>query len=121
VFVGMLGVAAMATQNGLVRLALPGAPSTAVMTTNVTQLTVDLATLVRGQSEQTELPRVRRRADLTAISVIGFAVGLALGAVLEIHFGLWSLILPVMLAALSIPVGEAWTGSSDKASHSAHT
>ena len=120
VFVGMLGVAAMATQNGLVRLALPGAPSTAVMTTNVTQLTVDLATLIRGQSEQTELPRVRRRADLTAISVIGFAVGLALGAVLEIYFGLWSLILPVMLAALAIPLGESWTAPGDKASHSAH-
>jgi uncharacterized membrane protein YoaK (UPF0700 family) len=120
VFVGMLGVAAMATQNGLVRLGLPGAPSTAVMTTNVTQLTVDLATLVRGQREQTELPRVRRRADLTAVSVLGFAIGLALGAVFEIRFGLWSLIFPVILAALSIPLGEAWTGSSDKASHSAH-
>lgn len=36
VFVGMLAVAAMATQNALVRLALPGSPSTAVMTTNIT-------------------------------------------------------------------------------------
>jgi uncharacterized membrane protein YoaK (UPF0700 family) len=120
VFVGMLGVASMAIQNALVRLALPGAPSTAVMTTNVTQLTVDLATLVRGQSEPTELPRVRHRADLTAVSVFGFAIGLALGAVFEIRFGLWSLIFPVILAALSIPLGEAWTGSSDKASRSAH-
>ena len=32
VFTGMLGVAAMATQNALVKLALPGSPSTAVMT-----------------------------------------------------------------------------------------
>jgi len=120
VFVGMLGVASMAIQNALVRLALPGAPSTAVMTTDVTQLTVDLATLVRGQSEQTELPRVRHRADLTAVSVFGFAIGLALGAAFEIRFGLWSLIFPVILAALSIPLGETWTGSSDKASRSAH-
>jgi uncharacterized membrane protein YoaK (UPF0700 family) len=44
VLVGMLAVAAMATQNALVKLALPGAPSTAVMTTNTTQLTIDLAT-----------------------------------------------------------------------------
>lgn len=117
VFVGMLGVAAMATQNGLVRLALPGAPSTAVMTTNVTQLTVDLATLVRGHDEWDELPRVRRRADLTAVSVVGFAIGLALGAGFEIRFGLWSLIFPVMLAALSIPLGESWTASSDRALH----
>src|SRR6266481_6356384 len=79
VFVGMLGVASMAIQNALVRLALPGAPSTAVMTTNVAQITVDLARLVRGHGKQTELPRVRRRADLTAVSVLGFAVGLALG------------------------------------------
>jgi uncharacterized membrane protein YoaK (UPF0700 family) len=117
VFVGMLGVAAMATQNGLVRLALPGAPSTAVMTTNVTQLTVDLATLGRRHDEWDELPRVRRRADLTAVSVLGFAVGLALGAVFEIRFGLWSLLFPVFLAVVAIPLGESWTASSDKASH----
>src|SRR5438093_2576892 len=42
VLVSMLAVAAMATQNALVKLALPGAPSTAVMTTNITQLIVDL-------------------------------------------------------------------------------
>jgi uncharacterized membrane protein YoaK (UPF0700 family) len=40
VFVGMIGVAPMATQNALVRLALHGSPSTAVMTTNTAQLTV---------------------------------------------------------------------------------
>src|SRR5262249_12736789 len=47
VFVGMLGVAAMATQNAVVRLALPGHPITAVMSTNATQLAVDLAMLAR--------------------------------------------------------------------------
>jgi uncharacterized membrane protein YoaK (UPF0700 family) len=107
VFVGMLGVASMAIQNALVRLALPGAPSTAVMTTNVTQFTVDFATLVRGHGESNDLATVRRRAGLTLASVIGFGVGLGLGAVLEIRFGLWSLIFPVTLAALSIPLGEA--------------
>src|SRR5262249_51824948 len=44
VLTGMLAVAGMATQNALVRLDLPGTPSTAVMTTNITQLAVDLAT-----------------------------------------------------------------------------
>jgi uncharacterized membrane protein YoaK (UPF0700 family) len=120
VFVGMLGVAAMATQNGLVRLALPGAPTTAVMTTNLTQLTIDLATLARRHGERNHVAQVRYHAGMTSLSVIGFAVGLALGAVLEIYFGLWSLILPVMLAALAIPLGESWTAPSDKASHSAH-
>ena len=47
VFVGMLGAAAMATQNAVVRLALPGHPTTAVMSTNAAQLAVDLAMLAR--------------------------------------------------------------------------
>jgi uncharacterized membrane protein YoaK (UPF0700 family) len=51
VLAGMLGVAAMATQNALVKLALPGAPSTALMTTNTTQLTIDLATLAWNRGE----------------------------------------------------------------------
>ena len=37
VTVGMLGVAAMATQNALVKIDLPGFPSTAVLTTNTVQ------------------------------------------------------------------------------------
>ena len=98
----------MATQNALVRLALHGSPSTAVMTTNTAQLTVDLAMLIRGRGQQTDLSEVRRRADVTLASVLGFVVGLVLGAILEIHFGLWSLTFPVILAAASIPLGERW-------------
>jgi len=113
VFVAMLGVAAMAIQNALVRLALPGAPSTAVMTTNVTQFTVDVAMLARGSDEPGPLATVRRRANLTLVSVIGFGVGLGLGALLELHFGLWSLIFPMTLAALSIPLGESWNKFSE--------
>ena len=105
VFVGMLGVAAMATQNALVKLALPGAPSTAVMTTNTTQLTIDLATLVGGRGEPDDLARARRRASVTFPCVVGFVAGCATGAVLEVHFGLWALALPVILAALAVPLG----------------
>ena len=42
VLVGMLAVAAMAVQNAMVKLALVDTPSTAVMTTNTTQLCIDL-------------------------------------------------------------------------------
>src|SRR5947207_1207808 len=59
VLVGMLAVAAMATQNALVRLALPGTPSTAVKTTNTTQLVVDLATIARGLGKPDDLARAR--------------------------------------------------------------
>jgi uncharacterized membrane protein YoaK (UPF0700 family) len=111
VFVGMLGVAAMATQNAVVRFALPGAPSTAVMTTNITQVTVDLARLLRGQVENNERRTVRHRADATLSAVIGFLIGLAVGAVLEMHFGFWSLVFPAILGALAIPLGEWWAAS----------
>jgi uncharacterized membrane protein YoaK (UPF0700 family) len=106
VFVGMLGVAAMATQNVLVKFALPDAPSTAVMTTNTTQLTIDLATLAGGAGQSDDRANVRRRASVTFSCVIGFLGGCAAGALLEVHFGLWALALPVSLAALAVPLGE---------------
>jgi uncharacterized membrane protein YoaK (UPF0700 family) len=102
VLVGMLGVAAMATQNALVRFALPGSPSTAVMTTNITQFTVDLAAIVRGVNEPEDLARARRRASVTFPCIVGFMAGCAAGAVLETHFGLWALALPAGLATLAL-------------------
>src|SRR5437016_6700889 len=102
VLAGMLGVSAMATQNVLGKLALKGAPSTAVMTTNITQLTVDLVTLARRRGNADELAKARRRARMTFACVIGFVVGCAAGAALEVKFGLWALALPVVLSALSI-------------------
>jgi uncharacterized membrane protein YoaK (UPF0700 family) len=109
VFVGMLGVAAMATQNALVKLALPGAPSTAVMTTNTTQLTIDLATLAGGRGQPDDFANARRRASVTFPCVVGFLGGCAAGAVLDVHFGLWALALPVALAALAVPLAELRT------------
>jgi uncharacterized membrane protein YoaK (UPF0700 family) len=106
VLVGMLAVAAMATQNALVRLALRGAPSTAVMTTNITQLTIDLTTLARGLGEVDDLAAVWHRAGVTFSCVVGFVVGCAAGAVLEVRFGLWALALPAAFAVIAIPLGE---------------
>jgi uncharacterized membrane protein YoaK (UPF0700 family) len=108
VLVGMLAVAAMATQNALAKLALPGAPSTAVMTTNVTQLAIDLATLARGRGEPDDVAGARRRASVTFPCVVGFVAGCAAGAALEVQSGLGALALPVALAALAVPLGELW-------------
>jgi len=116
----MLAVAAMAIQNALVKLALPGAPSTAVMTTNTTQLTVDLATLAWGRGKPDGLAQARRRAGVTLPCVVGFVVGCATGAALEIYCGLWALALPLVLAAAAVPLGELWTdGLVDAARRSA--
>jgi uncharacterized membrane protein YoaK (UPF0700 family) len=106
VFVGMIGVAAMATQNALVRLTLPGYPSTAVMTTNITQLTIDLALLLRGKHRPAEIAQARRGARLIFPSLIGFVAGCAAGGFLELHFGMRALVLPVVLAAMAIPLAE---------------
>ena len=106
VLAGMFGVAAMATQNVLVRLALKDTPSTAVMTTNITQLTLDLSVLARSQGDADERAKVRRRARMTFACVIGFVVGCAAGAALEVKFGLWALALPVVLSALAVPLGQ---------------
>jgi len=102
VLAGMLGVAAMATQNVLGKLALKDTPSTAVMTTNITQLTLDLSMLARSQGDADERAKVRRRARMTFACVIGLVAGCAAGAALEVKFGLWALGLPVVLSALSI-------------------
>jgi uncharacterized membrane protein YoaK (UPF0700 family) len=104
--VGMLAVAAMATQSALVKLGLPGAPSTAVMTTNTTQLIVDLCALARGAEEPDDLARARRRASATFACAVGFASGCAAGAALEVHFGLWALVLTALLAVLAVALGE---------------
>jgi uncharacterized membrane protein YoaK (UPF0700 family) len=108
VFIGMLGVAAMATQNALVRLALTGTPSTAVMTTNITQLAIDLAALARGRGDADNIARDRRRAQVTSLCVVGFVAGCAAGAILEFRCGFWALALPVILAVLALPLGEYW-------------
>jgi uncharacterized membrane protein YoaK (UPF0700 family) len=106
VFVGMIGVAAMATQNALVRLELPGFPSTAVMTTNITQLTIDLALLVQGKGDRSNITRARHGTRRTFPSVIGFVAGCAAGGFLELHFGMSALLLPVVLAVIAIPLSE---------------
>lgn len=111
VFTGMLGVAAMATQNALVKLAIKGAPSTAVMTTNITQLTVDLAMLARSRGDPDELAKARRRTGTIVPCVVGFVVGCAAGAALEVHFALGALALPVALAVLAVPLSEPKNGS----------
>jgi uncharacterized membrane protein YoaK (UPF0700 family) len=112
VFVGLLGVAAMATQNAVVGLALPGAPSTTVMTTNMTQLTVDFAMLIRGHSAGNGRATVQCRADVTVLAIIGFVIGVAVGAILQMRLGMWSVIFPAILAATSIPLGEFWPDSN---------
>jgi uncharacterized membrane protein YoaK (UPF0700 family) len=43
---------------------------------------------------------------MTLACIIGFVVGCATGAALEVKFGLRALVLPVALAVIAIPLGE---------------
>lgn len=100
---GMFGVSAMAVQNALVQLSLKDAPSTAVMTTNITRFTMDFGEVLLGNDPQV-VAKARRRAYHTWPAIIGFVAGCAAGAACEATLGLWSLVVPVSLALLALAI-----------------
>jgi len=105
---GMLGVAAMAVQNALSQISLTGAPSTAVMTTNVTRFIMDLGEMLLGRDPH-DVASARSRAKHTWPAIVGFTLGCALGAAFQAVVGLWSLVLPAGLALLALAMGVAAT------------
>jgi uncharacterized membrane protein YoaK (UPF0700 family) len=106
ILAGMLGVSAMAVQNALVQISLKGAPSTAVMTTNITRFMMDVGGVMFGR-EAAEVAKARSRAKSTWPAILGFAVGCGLGAACEAAIGLRSLALPASLALLALAMGLA--------------
>jgi uncharacterized membrane protein YoaK (UPF0700 family) len=108
IFAGMLGVAAMAVQNTLVQISLKGAPSTAVMTTNITRFMMDVGEVLLGRDAEGTV-EARRRAKHTWPAIVGFAAGCALGAACEASFGSWSLTVPTGLALLAFAMAVADT------------
>jgi uncharacterized membrane protein YoaK (UPF0700 family) len=104
ILAGMFGVSAMAVQNALVQISLKGAPSTAVMTTNITHFMMDAGEVLLGR-EPAEVAKARSRANSTWPAILGFAVGCGLGAACEAAIGLTSLALPTGLALLALAMG----------------
>ena len=106
VFAGMLGVSAMAAQNALVRTSLKGAPSTAVMTTNITVFTIDVGEMLLGR----DWSALQRRVDAPSIlgprSSASF-LDCVLGATCEAALGLRSIVLPAGLALFAAALGAA--------------
>jgi uncharacterized membrane protein YoaK (UPF0700 family) len=111
---GMLGISAMAVQNALVRISLTGAPSTAVMTTNVTVFTIDLGEILLAQ-DPGRAAKARERARSTGSAIAGFIIGCALGATCQHIVGLRSLALPIgfLLAAIALGLAAARPRSSN--------
>lgn len=101
IMAGMIGVAAMAVQNGLVQLALPGRPTTAVMTTNVTRFSMDVAELLLRRDEASA---ARQRAARTWPAILGFIAGAGLGAAVYAAVGLTALALPAGSGLLALAI-----------------
>jgi uncharacterized membrane protein YoaK (UPF0700 family) len=112
VLAGMLGVSAMAVQNALVQVSLKGAPSTAVMTTNITRFMMDIGEVLFGR-EPADVAKARSRAKHTWPAIVGFAVGCGLGAICEATIGLSSLALPAGLALLALAIAMAANVDAD--------
>jgi uncharacterized membrane protein YoaK (UPF0700 family) len=99
----MLGVSAMAVQNILVQISLKEAPSTAVMTTNLTRFVVDLGEVWFGRDPAGRAKAVAR-ARRTGIAIAGFVVGACLGAWCQARLGPWSLAMPTGLALAALAI-----------------
>jgi uncharacterized membrane protein YoaK (UPF0700 family) len=117
IFAAMLGVSAMAVQNVLVQVSLKDAPSTAVMTTNLTRFVVDLGEVWFGRDPGGRAKAVAR-ARRTGMAIVGFVIGACLGAWCQARLGLWSLVMPtgLALAALAITYcSDAFVQAADRA------
>lgn len=102
---GMLGVAAMAVQNALVQISLRNLPSTAVMTTNITRLTIELVQVLVSRDIDT-VAKARHEVKLILPTLVAFTAGAALGALCFKLFGSWSLVLPTGLALLAVLISN---------------
>jgi uncharacterized membrane protein YoaK (UPF0700 family) len=106
ILAGMLGVSAMAVQNALVRVALIGAPSTAVLTTNITLLTADIGEILLGHDADRRT-KASERARHTWPAIVGFVLGCALAAACESALGLQALVLPTGFALVAFALSAA--------------
>ena len=97
---------AMAMQNALEQISLKGAPSTAVMTSNVTRFAMDVGEVLLG-GDSADVAKARNRAARTLPVIVGFTIGCGLGAACEAALGSWSLALPAGLALLAFAMGFA--------------
>ena len=100
IFVAMVAVSAMACQFALLRLAVPGAPSTAVMTGNLTSSVLSLLDGLSRNQPLTEGTSERWKKALSL--VVGFFTGCVAGAAAVSLLGDWAWSLPVVLAAAAV-------------------
>src|SRR5579885_3401196 len=99
-FTAFAAIAAMAVQNEMQRVYMPGVPPSTYMTGNATNATVALVGLATGDSRRQNAP-IRARAGHMTLHLACFGVGCAAAAALYWQFGFWCLVVPVALAPLA--------------------
>jgi uncharacterized membrane protein YoaK (UPF0700 family) len=104
VVASMFGISAMSVQNALLQISLRAAPSTAVMTTNVTRFVMDVGEILLGLSSA-ERTKAGERASRTGLTIASFFFGCILGAACEATLGLRSLVLPAGFALIALRLG----------------
>lgn len=102
---GTFLVSAMAIQNAAHRIFLSAAPPSTVMTGSTTQLMIDLADLLRGETQGRAAMTARLKS--VSISVGVFAAGCACAALFYAQLNVWCFALPPLLAAIAIPLASA--------------
>ena len=95
----MLAVTAMGCQFALLRLTLPVAPSTAVMTGNLTNAVL---ALVDSGSRTPLMERDGRRLTGALHLLVGFFVGCVVAAAAVMYLGDWAWSLPAVLSAATV-------------------
>ena len=98
----IIAVCAMAIQYALLRLALPNAVSTAVMTGNLTNTVLALMEMLSPQQPLMTVDRGRMKRSLHLL--IGFLVGCVVAVAAISVLGDWAWSIPTMLAAFAIAV-----------------
>lgn len=98
-FLGMTLVTAMAVQNAVHRMYLPHTPPSTVMTVTTTQTMLDLGELISGPAAE-KAGSIRTRLKAMTASVVLFAAGCALGALLFMEIDKWCFgVLPILAAS----------------------
>lgn len=99
IFAGMLGAAAMAIQSAGGRTTLAGIVHTTVMTGNVTHMIIDITDIFYSKNPQLRT-RAKTRLRQLAPAVSAFFIGALCAAGGYLHFGYWSVSLPILLLVI---------------------
>ena len=103
---GLVLVAAMAIQNAIHRIHMGALPPTTVMTGNTIQIMIELADLARGAPAEVRAA-IQSRLSRMAAGVAAFAAGCAAAALVYAHQGLWCFVIPPLIAAWTLWLGES--------------